>query len=54
MPNMELLNDGITSLKMVSRSDSVVGNQNKTPTSPYVYIWDNEEVENDSGIIMDY
>ncbi|KAF7285801.1 hypothetical protein GWI33_009982 [Rhynchophorus ferrugineus] len=49
VPNMELLNDGITSLKMVSRSDSVVGNQNKTPTSPYVYIWDNEDVENDSG-----
>lgn len=47
VPNMELVNDGITSLKMVSRSDS--GVQNKTPTSPYVYIWDNEDIEIDSG-----
>lgn len=32
---------------MVSKSD-VMGN-NKTPTSPYVYVWDQEEVENESG-----
>uniref|UniRef100_A0A6P7G1L5 Transmembrane protein KIAA1109 homolog isoform X3 n=1 Tax=Diabrotica virgifera virgifera TaxID=50390 RepID=A0A6P7G1L5_DIAVI len=44
VPNMETVNDGITSLKMVSRSDN-----NKTPTSPFIYVWDQEEVENDSG-----
>lgn len=49
VPLMEPLSDGITSLKMVSRSDSGIGNQNKTPTSPFVYVWDNEEIENDSG-----
>ncbi|CAG9772767.1 unnamed protein product [Ceutorhynchus assimilis] len=49
VPYMEPLSDGITSLKMVSRSDSAIGNQNKTPTSPFVYVWDNEEIENDSG-----
>ncbi|XP_060534290.1 bridge-like lipid transfer protein family member 1 [Cylas formicarius] len=48
VPQMEPLNDGITSLKMVSRSDSGIG-CNKTPTSPYVYTWDQEEVENESG-----
>ncbi|XP_050315619.1 transmembrane protein KIAA1109 isoform X2 [Anthonomus grandis grandis] len=48
VPIMEPLSNGITSLKMVSRSDSGM-NQNKTPTSPYVYVWDNDEVENDSG-----
>ncbi|KAH1010974.1 hypothetical protein HUJ04_000423 [Dendroctonus ponderosae] len=49
VPSMEPLSDGITSLKMVSRSDSGIANQNKTPTSPYVYVWDNDEMENDSG-----
>ncbi|XP_066144647.1 bridge-like lipid transfer protein family member 1 isoform X4 [Euwallacea fornicatus] len=49
VPLMEPLSDGITSLKMVSRSDSGINNQNKTPTSPYVHVWDNDEVENDSG-----
>lgn len=47
VPNTETLVDGITSLKMVSKSDAM-GN-NKTPTSPYVYVWDQEEVENESG-----
>lgn len=44
---METLNNGITSLKMISRSDAA-GN-NKTPTSPFVHVWDQEEVENDPG-----
>ncbi|KAJ8956249.1 hypothetical protein NQ318_014981 [Aromia moschata] len=47
VPYMETLSDGVTSLKMVSRLDAM-GN-NKTPTSPYVYVWDQEEVENESG-----
>ncbi|KAJ8982559.1 hypothetical protein NQ317_005030 [Molorchus minor] len=46
VPHMEPISDGITSLKMVSRSDAM---GNKTPTSPYVYVWDQEEVENESG-----
>jgi len=46
---MDPLSDGITCLKMVSRSESGLGNQNKTPTSPYVYVWDNDDVENEAG-----
>lgn len=43
---MEVVNSGITSLKMVSKSES--GN-NKTPTSPYVHVWDQDEVDHESG-----
>lgn len=49
VPSMDPLSDGITCLKMVSRSESGLGNQNKTPTSPYVYVWDNDDVENEAG-----
>ncbi|KAJ8916684.1 hypothetical protein NQ315_000329 [Exocentrus adspersus] len=47
VPNMDTLVDGITSLKMASKSDAACNN--KTPTSPYIYVWDQEEVENESG-----
>ncbi|CAH1991192.1 unnamed protein product [Acanthoscelides obtectus] len=47
VPHMETVSDGITSLKMVSKSDAAVGN--KTPTSPYMYVWDQEDVEHESG-----
>ncbi|CAH0548963.1 unnamed protein product [Brassicogethes aeneus] len=47
VPNMENLSEGITSLKMVSRNENMA--PNKTPTSPYVYVWDQDEVENESG-----
>lgn len=44
---METVSDGITSLKMVSRSDNIVNN--KTPTSPFMYVWDQEDVDNETG-----
>ncbi|CAH1110220.1 unnamed protein product [Psylliodes chrysocephalus] len=47
VPNMETVSDGITSLKMVSRSDNIVNN--KTPTSPFMYVWDQEDVDNETG-----
>ncbi|XP_063925143.1 bridge-like lipid transfer protein family member 1 isoform X3 [Zophobas morio] len=43
VPNMELSSEGITSLKMVSKSDPVVNN--KTPTSPFIHVWDQEDVD---------
>lgn len=43
---MEMVNNGITSLKMVSKSET---SNNKTPTSPYVHVWDQDEVDNESG-----
>ncbi|XP_044260636.1 transmembrane protein KIAA1109 homolog isoform X4 [Tribolium madens] len=43
VPCMETASEGITSLKMVSR-----GEGNKTPTSPYAHVWDQDEVEGDS------
>lgn len=46
VPAMETLSDGVTSLKMVPRSET--GNT-RTPTSPYIHVWDQEDVENDSG-----
>ncbi|CAG9815067.1 unnamed protein product [Phaedon cochleariae] len=50
VPNMEKISDGITSLKMMSRSDTM---GNKTPTSPYMHVWDREEVENESGTFQE-
>lgn len=41
---MEMINSGITSLKMVSKSEA---GSNKTPTSPHVNVWDQEDVETD-------
>lgn len=35
--------DGMTSMKMVARCDSSTGN--KTPTSPFVYSWEQEELD---------
>jgi hypothetical protein len=45
VPNMEMSSEGITSLKMVSKSDPIVNN--KTPTSPYIHVWDQEDVDNE-------
>ncbi|KAG5893448.1 hypothetical protein JTB14_012167 [Gonioctena quinquepunctata] len=45
VPNMETISDGITSMKMASRSDT--SGTNKTPTTPYVYVWE-QEIENES------
>ncbi|KAL3270941.1 hypothetical protein HHI36_021446 [Cryptolaemus montrouzieri] len=43
VPYMETVMDGMTSMKMVTRSDSNINN--KTPTSPFVYSWEQEEME---------
>lgn len=43
---METSNEGITSLKMVSKGDPV---NNKTPTSPFIHVWDQDDVENESS-----
>lgn len=42
---METSNEGITSLKMVSKGDPV---NNKTPTSPFIHVWD-QDVENENN-----
>ncbi|XP_045469148.1 transmembrane protein KIAA1109 isoform X3 [Harmonia axyridis] len=43
VPQMETVMDGMTSMKMVTRCDSSAGN--KTPTSPFVYSWEQEELD---------
>lgn len=43
---METISSGVTSLKMASKSET--GN-NKTPTSPYVHVWDQDEVDTEYG-----
>lgn len=43
---METINSGVTSLKMVSKSETSC---NKTPTSPYMHVWDQDEVDTDYG-----
>lgn len=53
VPLMERVNEGVTSLKMVSKGDVTNTNAaaNKVPvTSPPYYIWDQEDVENDPGM----
>ncbi|RZC33149.1 hypothetical protein BDFB_010677, partial [Asbolus verrucosus] len=47
VPSMEISSEGITSLKMVSKSDPIASN--KTPTSPYIHVWDQDDIENDSS-----
>lgn len=42
---METSNEGITSLKMVSKGDPT---NNKTPTSPFIHVWDQDDVENEN------
>lgn len=39
---METINSGVTSLKMASKSETT---NNKTPTSSYVHVWDQDELD---------
>lgn len=51
VPLMETVNEGVTSLKMVSKADVSNSNANtnkaQATSPPYNYIWDQEDVEND-------
>lgn len=51
VPLMETVNEGVTSLKMVSKGDVTNANANANKTQvnspPYNYVWDEEDVEND-------
>lgn len=46
---METVNEGVTSLKMVSKSDvtNVASNKVQATSPPYNYVWDQEDIEND-------
>lgn len=52
VPLMETVNEGVTSLKMVTKIDVTSSNASaaskvQATSPPYNYIWDQEDVEND-------
>lgn len=48
---METVNEGVTSLKMVSKTDvtnsNATSNKTQATSPPYNYIWDQEDIETD-------
>ncbi|KAK9751645.1 hypothetical protein QE152_g4782 [Popillia japonica] len=49
VPMMEVVSEGVTSMKMVSRSE-LSSTSSKTPTTPYAYNWDHEEGQGDTDL----
>lgn len=49
VPHMDIVSEGVTALKMVTRSDTIInsGSSTKTPTNSYAFNWDYEDYGND-------
>lgn len=46
---MDIVSEGVTSMKMVSRSE-LSSTSSKTPTTPYAYNWDHDEGQGDTDL----